>query len=155
LDERKRIETIALINKELFYGKFKSTIESINMKIEAIKNEQKIFLNTIENALKEKGHKLFTPSEIVKIDIPQDFSKLQEDYEKIVDENNTLSVNLENEKKIAKNNLRYHEIKKALDNFAYEAENQKLKDLDGNKQQRETELNKKKTELITKQTEKQ
>lgn len=151
--ETQNIENIVSINKDQFYEQFKPWIESCNAQIKIIKDGYKIFLNILKTTLEEKKKNLFTTSSLLTIDIPQDFSNIEKEYKEIVNKNNILSNNLGTEKITAKNNLRYHEVKKALDEFRYEAESQKLKDLNDEKKKIEEEVNDKKTELAKKQEE--
>jgi wobble nucleotide-excising tRNase len=158
-DVLSQIESITEINKANFYEQFAMLIENLNSYIKNGKNDYKIFLEALKTALAQKKKNLFKKTQELSLDIPEDFTKIKDNYEKKVAENNEFSENLEQQREQAKNALRYHEIKTALDTFNYDTEKTNLtvlknlqaaaqKSLDGKK----SELNKKqetKKELVT------
>ncbi len=152
--ELKNIDFLREINRGDFYDKFGDQIKNINLQIKNTKGEHKTFLGNLNKALEDKKKNLFTLSKsLTDIALP-DFSSVKTDYEKIVDKNNLFSKNLNNEQETAKNVLRFHEVKKALNTFKYDEENWKISTLKTSRDGAEKALNDKKGELVARQIEK-
>lgn len=113
----------------------------LNSEIKTIKVNYKEYLEKLRSTLNEKSKNLFAKSDELKTEIPANFAEIKKNYNKIAKENNDFSDNLTAEQEKAKDTLRYHEIKKVLGNFKYEAENQKLKDLEIDKNNANKALN--------------
>ncbi len=148
LDSIKEIEGM---KKEDFYAKFEQDIKNLNLQIIAKRNEYKEFLGSLQTALKEKKDSLFTKSPPLKITIPESFNDIENKYKALVKNHNELSLNLKMEQENAKDALRYHEIKKILDEFKYDDENINLATLKAASDQAEKALSNKKNELQEKQ----
>jgi wobble nucleotide-excising tRNase len=154
ISEISKLDSIKDINKSDFYDKFAEQIKLINSQIKNIKSETKTFLESLKSALEAKKKNLFSSSDELQLTVPQDFSAIKTDCDTIVDESNVFSQNLKSEQSKAKDALRLHEVKKALDNFKYDVENSKLVTLKTAKDQAAQVLSEKTKELETKKTEK-
>jgi hypothetical protein len=142
------------ISKNDFFEKFADQIEALNLQIKNNKMDIKEFLETLRTALEEKVRNLFTKSKKSGIDIPENFTDIKISYDKIVEENNNFRQNLNQEKEKAKDALRYHEIKKALEYFKYEDENNKLTKLKTVQEEAQKSLNEKESQRDKKKEEK-
>ncbi|MDR1818157.1 MAG: AAA family ATPase [Puniceicoccales bacterium] len=149
-----KLDGIKDISKSDFYDKFTEQIKWFNSQIKNIKSEYKTFLESLKFALEAKKKNLFASSDELSLAIPQDFSSIQTNCDNIVDENNDFSKNLKSEQEKAKTALRLHEVKKALDDFEYDAENNKLATLESAKEQAAQVLSDKIQELNDKKAEK-
>ena len=152
--EIKNLDSLQEINKTDFYDKFGEQIKSLNLRIKNTRGEYKNFLNKLKKGLEDKKKNLFTKSSKLIDVVPTNFSTVKNDYEKIVDENNDFSKNLNKEQEGAKNALRFHEVKKALNSFKYDEENGKLETLKTGKAEAEKVFTDRKKDLETKQKEK-
>jgi wobble nucleotide-excising tRNase len=152
--EISNIENIKEISKSDFYDKFTERIKLLNSNIKNVKSDYKAFFDSLKIALENKKKNLFTVSDEVKPTIPQSFSTIKTEYGAIVDEHNIFSKNLKSEQEHAKDALRLHEVKLALDKSKYDVENNKSSTLKTAKEQAKQELDKKKQELEDKKTEK-
>lgn len=116
------IKSIEEIKEVAFYDRFKQDIKALNLQIVAKRNEYKEFLSSLQAALEEKSKNLFIGSSPLEIAIPENFNYIEKECEDLVKGHNGLSLNLKTEQEKAKDTLRYHEIKKILDEFKYEDE---------------------------------
>jgi len=144
------IVSVQEIDKADFYEKFSERIKTLNLQIKSIKGQYQVYLDIIKKSLDDKKRNLFSKSNELTEVIPNSFSAIKSDYDKIIDENNQFSQNLLKEQESAKNALRFHEIKKALDAFKYDEENGKLLILKTDKCIAEKILNEKNKELDSK-----
>jgi wobble nucleotide-excising tRNase len=150
--ELSEIENIKDVGKSDFYDRFTEQIKMINLQIKDVKSDHKTFFTSLKSALENKKKNLFSASDELKLVISPDFSAIKTEYEKMVDENNDFSKNLKTEQDKAKTALRFHEVKRALDAFKYEAESQKLIDLKSTQEQAKKVLNDRRLELEGKKT---
>ncbi len=125
-DELKKIDAIKEIDDNKYYGKYSEQIRQLNINIKLVKSEYRAYLGGLENALIEKKKNLFIESKILTLDKPRDFSEAQMQYNSLVEDNNSLSKNLTDEQRKAKDFLRFYEIQKKLDKFKYTNENTSL-----------------------------
>jgi len=149
-----KLDSIKDISKSDFYDNFTEQIRLLNSQIKNVKSEYKTFLESLKSALEAKKKNLFASSDELSLAIPEGFSTIQTECEKIVDESNDFSKNLKTEQDKAKTALRLHEVKKALDDFKYDTENSKLTTLKTEKEQTAKALSDKNKELDDKKTEK-
>jgi wobble nucleotide-excising tRNase len=153
LDEKNStLDNMPEIDERLFYEQFSEKIKSLTSQIKNIKNDYKTFLNSLKTALEEKKREIFSASTELTFSIPQNFDVVKNEYEKIVDENNIFSQNLQTEQENAKNTLRLHEVKVALEEFKYDVEKNTLDKLESQKNETQKELNEKKQESEIKKT---
>ncbi|GBR74116.1 putative AAA family ATPase [Candidatus Termititenax aidoneus] len=146
-----KIEALAEINKTDFYERFAERIAMLNLQIETRKNNCKIFFETLKTALEQKKKDLFKKTQELTPNIPDNFAKIEDDYKKLVSENNEFSDNLEQEREQAKNALRYHEIKKELDVFKYDTKKNNLTVLKSLQAEAEKSLKNRESEFERKQ----
>jgi len=119
--EKDILNSIKILQKDLFYDKFKEEIESINISIDATKNSYLLFLNQIEDKIKVKQKNLFKNLGEISNDNIVNFTTINKQINDIIIENNQLSDNLEEEKDNARKSLRYNEIQKIINNSEYES----------------------------------
>lgn len=168
-DEVKKLEghiasDIAKINSELevvkgikeikkgdFYDKFAQEIATLNLQIVTKRDEYKEFLVNLRTALEGKKSTLFAESELLDIAIPTNFKDIEKECEDLVSNHNELSLNLKTEQDKAKDALRYHEVKKILDEFKYYDENINRATLYATSDKAQEDLRNKMTELQLKQ----
>lgn len=123
-DEIRKIDTliaeinkIGLIDKSQFYGNYAEKLDNLVSMLTNAKNENANFLNQSKRKLQEKKQYLFTALEPIKSSTPQQLAPCIDAINRLIDENNNLSANLEKEQENAKKALRLHHI----DNMAAEA----------------------------------
>lgn len=145
------IKEIEEIKKETFYDKFDKDIKNLNLEIAAKRSEIKNFLESLQTALVEKKSQLFAKSKQLEIVIPVNFKDIENEYKDMVERHNTFSLNLKNEQEKAKDALRYHEVKKILNEYKYDEENIKLAKLKTTYDEVQNNLRDKKNELQLKQ----
>lgn len=151
--ELTEIDAVSEIDERVFYGKFADQVKQLNVKIQLRKSECKNFLSSLEKALEAKSKSLFTETEAVTIDVPDNFSKVQKEYAELINENNNFSKNLAIEQERAKTALRYHEIQKKLTVFKYTEEGAQVSTLGQVNDVAQRELDAKRQELSSKQDE--
>lgn len=147
------VDEVVDIDERVFYGKYADRIKQLNVKIQLRKSECKNFLSSLEKALEGKSKNLFTETEAITIDVPDNFSEVQKEYTKLINENNNFSKNLAIEQEKAKSALRYHEIQKKLDTFKYTEASARYNTLSQTSDTVQKELDAKKQELTGKQDE--
>ena len=108
------------ISKEDYLLKFSERIVKLNLEMTIRKSEYLKYFDELKRSLEEKKKNLFSPSLALDIVIPNDYSTIKNEYENIVDENNSLSDGLKQEQGRVINALRYHEILKALKEYNYD-----------------------------------
>jgi len=113
-----------------FYPDFIESANSLEKEISNLKTEQLIFFRELGISLEEKEKHLFEEKESLQIDIPIDFDEISKKYAELVRINGDFANNLIEKQKDAKNLLRYHEVKKLVDNFGLEIEKEKLSNLE-------------------------
>jgi wobble nucleotide-excising tRNase len=123
-----KLSDVNEISKNYFYEKFANQIENLSLQIKNNKGDIKDFLDNLKTALEEKKKNLFVKSKELDRAIPKNFTDIKFSCDKIVEENNNFGQNLNQEKENAKDALRYHEIKKMLDDFKWQDENRILED---------------------------
>ncbi|MDR1285537.1 MAG: AAA family ATPase [Campylobacteraceae bacterium] len=153
-NELDKINKLREINESDFYEKFAEQIKNLNLQIKNIKGGYQIFLGKLKIKLEDKKKDLFKKTDEMVVVAPKDFTEIKIEYEKVLDENNQFSQNLEREQDNAKNTLRYHEVKKMLDNFKYNEECIKLTTLETIKTEIQKALSDKRQEIENKQQEK-
>ena len=141
------------IDKDGFYDKFDQDIKNLNLQIINKRNEYKEFLESLQTALEGKKSSLFVKSAPLEIVIPANFKDIENECKDLVDNHIELSVNLISEQEKAKDALRYHEVKKILDEFKYDEERIKLAALKAANDETQKAIQDKITELQFKQDE--
>jgi wobble nucleotide-excising tRNase len=152
-EELRKISTVQDIDLHAYYGKYARQIKQLNTNIKLRKAEYRACLEKLNKALTEKKTNLFAKTNPIKLDIPEDFSIVQKEYTKLINNNNSFSKNLTSEQSKSKDALRYHEIQKKLDAFKYTKENTTLSTLSGLNDATADSLRAKKDELTRKHEE--
>ncbi len=145
--ELDNLSIVKEIEKSNFYEKFANEIKNLNLQIKNTVNEYKNFLGILKSALESKTKNFFAKPDDIKLPIPTGFDEIKRTLDKIIKENNDFSKNLIEEQEKAKNALRYHEVKKALEVFNFDIENASLAHLKTQKDEAQKELDNKKEEL--------
>lgn len=151
--ELSELDSVKELDKDTFYNKYTDQVVLLNSRIKITLGEYKKFLGSLKTVLEEKNKQLFTKSATVQMNVPQDFSGIKTDCNKLIDEHNELSKNLNSEQDKARSALRYHEVKKKLNSFKYVDETTKLEHLRTLNDEAQTTLEDKKNELEAKQKE--
>lgn len=125
----KEIDDISAIDELHFYPEFKNSLLDLNLEIFDLKSAYSNFLNSMKEALEEKKGKTIIKIDELKMIVLQPFSELQTNYDELYDKNKKYSENLSKEQSAAKEKIRLHEVKLALDNFNYSYENIFLENL--------------------------
>jgi len=136
-----------------YYDRYSEDVKAINLQLKARRGEYKEFLEHQKAALEEKRNKLFSQSDVLEIDAPESFAEIKKACDDLVKHHNELSENLKKEQDKAKDALRYHEVKKKLNEFKYDEEKSKLLVLETVSNEARNSLNVKKEELQQKQNE--
>lgn len=142
IKELRKIE----INTSKFYADKVEEARTIKLNINSEKRNYIEFLNKIYKKLEEKKGNLFDRSdEFLEENIPSGLIEIIFKYNNLVKQNN--SNDLLKKQNEARNKLRYHEIKKFLNKFKYEVEDEKKKILKENKNEIEEQYSAKKKEV--------
>ena len=149
-NELSELDSIKELDADAFYSKYADKVYALNSKIKLTIGEYKKFLDSLKTALEEKNKELFTKTPALCIDLPENFSGIKTDSDRLIGEHNELSKNLRFEQDEARDALRYHEIKKQLNSFNYEEETKKLENLRTLNDKAQADLDNKKAELDTK-----
>lgn len=123
------------IDEKLFYPEFQEKIKALKKEIMLVAQERRNVLNSLKSSLKEKKGKLFKKMDILNENIPEDFGKKINEYNKIVEKNNQYTEDLEKKKKEACDKLRYHKI-----NVFLKKESEKLESIKGDIQELEGKI---------------
>lgn len=147
------VENIEKLNVRDFYDKFSTSVLNINSQIETKVNEYRRFLESLKAALEEKHRNIFIISESITIETPSNFDDIKQVISDLVKNHNQWSENIESEQNKARDALRYHEVKKILDEFQYDKKNKKLIGLKAADDHAQSLLKAKANELKIKQDE--
>ena len=125
------------IDEKLFYPEFQEKIKGFKEEIMLVAQGRKNILNSFKSSLEEKEKKLFEKMGTLTFDknIPEDFGKKINEYNKIVEKNNQYTEDLEKKKKEACDKLRYHKI-----NVFLKKESEKLESIKGDIQELEGKI---------------
>lgn len=148
-----QISDIEEIRVDDYYDRYLEDVKSINLQLKARRGEYKEFLEHLKSSLEEKREKLFSQSDTLQIDAPKSFTEIKKACNDLVECHNELSKNLKKEQDKAKDALRYHEVKKKLNEFKYDEEISKLSALETISSEARNSLNAQKEELQQKQNE--
>ncbi|WP_424408454.1 AAA family ATPase [Pasteurella sp. PK-2025] len=107
-----------------FYVDYQSRVEDIRIKFDRLKNEYVAFLDNLASSLKEKKSNLFQESSLLQMKYPDEINDAINQYNDIVDENN--SSDLPKKKEKAKSDLRLDLVSKFLSEFKYDIEHTNL-----------------------------
>lgn len=146
-----QIEKIKDIRVSNYYDRYSDDVKSINLQLKAKRGEYEGFLRQLKAAIEEKRKNPFSQSDMLNIDVPTSFAEIEEACADLLERHNELSENLQEEQDKAKDALRYHEVKKKLDEFKYDEEKDKLTVLRIASEEASKSLENKKEELQQKQ----
>ena len=82
--EKDLINNVELINENNFYQNFKELIKEYNNKIYKVKSEYLKFLQILESHLSDKEKHLFTKTSPITIEMPENFSEINNKYKIII-----------------------------------------------------------------------
>ncbi|MBQ3559202.1 MAG: AAA family ATPase [Agathobacter sp.] len=105
------------IEERNFYSEYEDAADLIKKECESLVKEQDIFYSSLINKLVVKQGYLFSEIDPITCDVPKSFVLLKDQYNILVEQNNT--SDLAEKQRFAKDKLRYHHIKKLLDEFQY------------------------------------
>lgn len=131
-----------------FYPSYVSRASEISDQINKKIDEYRRVLIELKTSLEEKRAELFSESDRVNIDIPEDFNKIEAKYRKLVQENNDNDINARQEE--AQEKLRLHFIKILLDDFDYSSKVAKLQLYESAYEQAQDEFDKEKERITGK-----
>lgn len=118
------------IDLHSFYSIYMDEIDRLSKHIKRVSSEVIEFLDKLEAALSNKKSYLFSKSEIIITDIPEDINKYIQQYNDIVNKNN--DSDLPNQQREAKEKLRFHLVKTYLNEFRYGIEKNELENKEKN-----------------------
>ena len=120
------LQSIQNINISIdnFYPSFQNKIEKLVDRTTIIKERNIKLLKDLLEVLDDKLKNLFEESKTINIEIPEDFTDIESEYNSLVEENN--KNNVDDNKRIARDRLRFHYIKKYLDKNEYYEKKAKL-----------------------------
>lgn len=136
-----------------FYSQFSQEAKTLNLQIKAKKSEIEKFFDNLISALEDKHDNLFSVSDILDIKIPKSFDDIQTACDDLINRHNQFSKNIKTEQERAKNALRYHEVRKKLDEFKYDEKSGELIALKTINDKAQESLRNKRNELESKQDE--
>jgi len=110
-----------------FYPEYIPKVNNLNSELTLKKNSILDFLNNLKNRANDKLKNLFETDEEEDWKIPESLTRIITIYDNLMKENN--SSNLAEKKKKSRELLRYHEVKKKLEEFGYEENESIHKDL--------------------------
>lgn len=120
---KKMVEDVEL-NENNFYPEFLDDLLKLKQCMDVRKKEYIMFLTLLENALKDKLSYLFESVEILKVELPTDFSEIRDKYDELKEKNN--KNDLLNKQEKARESLRLHFVKEQLEIFEYVAKTSEL-----------------------------
>lgn len=135
------------LNESDFYPNFREKVLEVNAKITSIQADYRKFLSALESKIQEKPNSLFVPIDKLEISIPNDFTEIAKECETLIKESNDFSGQLDKKQKEAQDNLRYHEVKKELDDFMFDVMTEKQSFLLTALEEANTTFNNKKEEF--------
>ena len=115
--------------EEEFYPEYQDKARELKLDYTKLLNEWKEYLESIMKALEEKKKKIFEISENIILEVPVSFEDIQNRYDKLSGDNN--NSDLSDMQEQAKDELRYHYIKKLLEEFEYTMKKKELLDAEG------------------------
>src|SRR5699024_2646198 len=118
------------IDLHSFYSIYMDEIDRLSKHIKRVSSEVIEFLDKLEAALRNKKSYLFSKSEIIITDIPENINKYIQQYNDIVNKNN--DSDLPNQQREAKEKLRFHLVKTYLNEFRYGIEKNELENKEKN-----------------------
>ena len=115
--------------EEDFYPEYQDKARDLQLDYTKLLNEWKEYLESIMKALEEKKKNIFEISENIKLEVPTNFENIQNRYDELSGDNN--NSDLSDMQEQAKDELRYHYIKKLLEEFEYTMKKKELLDAEG------------------------
>jgi len=109
-----------------FFDHLQDRVSELNDKIADCKNDNIIFLNSLTQELISKKNHEFTVLKLEDIPLPTDFSKIQELYNQLYEDNKSFHTNLDDERERALKKLRLDKVSRLMSKFNYESHNNKL-----------------------------
>lgn len=125
-DKIKSIKGVVL-NVSEFYPDYIEKVSKVSIDFKKKQSDILAFLSALRDKTDDKLKELFERSDVLKLKVPESFENELNQYNEVVVENN--KSDLSNRKEHSKNELRFNEIKKLLDEFKYNEENSKLEQL--------------------------
>lgn len=131
------IDAIKILETD-FYPMYVDEIKKLKDDVEVIKKEYVFYLKKMKKALEEKQRYLFEERDVVKVNLPVDFSEVEKRYLDIQASNNSNDLQQKKEEAIEK--MKCHRIKQLLDEFDYSSKNAEAGILLTQNEQRKTEF---------------
>lgn len=131
------IDTIKILETD-FYPTYVDEIKKLKDDVEVIKKEYVFYLKKMKKALEEKQRYLFEERDVVKVNLPVDFTEVEKRYLDIQASNNSNDLQQKKEEAIKK--IKYHRIKQLLDEFNYFSKKAEADILFTQNEQRKTEF---------------
>lgn len=104
------VNKIEELDKERFYNTLHQEIDAVNKEIRLYKRKCNLFLEKLQEALNKRQREIFiTIKNIdVNLEIPEDFTSIEEKIRNIIEKHNNLDENIENRRLEAQEKLRLH-----------------------------------------------
>ncbi|MFD1064397.1 AAA family ATPase [Oceanobacillus locisalsi] len=112
------IEKVELLEQGQFYSKY--SVKELNQHLKDKKQEYVDFLLECKNQLEEKNKNLFEGSNLLELELPENFSAIQTDIDDLIKKNNEFTKNIENNKENSKKRLRLHFVAEKCEEAKHE-----------------------------------
>lgn len=120
------IKSISGIEKNLFYPKYQTDVNDLNLAISKSKEDYIRYFEKLLAKLKKRKNNIFVPQNLMELVEPDDFQNHIVEYEKLYNQNMTYNLNLENEKKNAQGRLRLDQVARKLKDNSYDEMKKRL-----------------------------
>lgn len=148
-----KIKKINTVSEHDFYLKFRSDVKELNINIMKAKRAYTEFLEVLLANIEKRRNNIFVSLDPILCSTPTEFDTISKSYYLLVEKNESYSMNLEKEKKRAKEKLRLNKVAEELKSFNYLKKKGQLDQLEKNVQQAEVNFNNEIIELDNKKKE--
>lgn len=152
---KEQVTQVSLSAKNEFYSIFETDAQSKIQSFKEIQEEYKKFIDELIVTLANKSNNMAERQADLLISIPEGIDENITALNSIIKQNNDYTEKLEEKINAAKQTVKLHEVAVKLENFCYDAENQKLKHLEEINSDKEIEIQKVQTVIKEENVERQ
>lgn len=105
-----QVESIKEVNKDKFYTSLHENLIVINKELKLQKKQYAYVLNKIIDSLIDKSRSYFRTFEKLTVEIPDDFSKIVNNINELINRNNEWTRDIDKNQEVATEKLRYHYV---------------------------------------------
>lgn len=134
-----------VVKPENFYSHLSTEVETIKNESKELLKKYRNSIDDLIKALNEKRGNLFEETKALELEFPPSFESIQGEYNKLVKKNN--EEDLGEKQKEARDKLRFHRIKELCNEYGYDREKEKLKQLKDQEANASQALDAKKAEI--------